>query len=303
MKVLIADKINEKSLDLFSPHEIGSDYRPEITPYDFLQAIPEYDGLIVRSRTKVTGEVIRKAASLKIIGRVGSGVDNIDVAAAKTKNVTVVNAPDSNSQSVAEHAVGLMLALLRKYPSAFSSMKEGLWLKKELTGSELNGKTVGIVGYGRIGKIVGKIVTAFGAKVVIFSRSYQICTLPALFEKSDIITIHLPFTTDTEKIITYSLMSKMKPGAYLVNTSRGEITDEEGLYKLLTARAIAGAALDVFSEEPLPADSKFRKLDNCILTPHISASTKEALIRGSITVVNDVINVLSGREAENPVVK
>jgi len=301
MKILISDKITESALSLLKDSQIDFDYQPEVSFAELTASIPLYDALIVRSRTKVVKEIIDRGKNLKIIGRVGSGVDNIDTEAAQNKHIIVVNAPDANSEAVAELTIGLMLSLLRKLNRAFSSMKEGLWLKKELGGSELCGKTVGIVGYGHIGKKVARLVSAFGANVLVYSRSHQTCTKEELFKQSDIITFHLALNNETKGFINKELITLMKPTAFIINASRGEILDEETLYQMLAEKKIAGAALDVFWQEPLPVESRWRKLDNVILTPHIGASTKEALVRASITVLHDVINVLKGGKPQNQV--
>lgn len=301
MRLLISDKISDSSFSLLRDNNIDFDYLPEITPDELLTLVSKYQALVVRSRTKVTKEVIGSGINLKAIGRAGSGVDNIDIEAAREKNIIVVNAPDANSTAVAELTVGLMLSLLRMIPQAVSSMDKGLWLKKELSGSELNGKMVGILGYGHVGSRVGKIVSAFWAKVIIHSRSYQTVDYKELFKLSDIVTIHLALNKDTRGCVTKDILELMKPTTILINTSRGEIIDEEALYKHLSEKKIAGAALDVYWQEPLPPDSRWRKLDNVILTPHIAASTKEALSRASITVVEDVVRVLKGERPKNGV--
>ncbi len=296
MKVLISDKIDDSSLSQFTQNNISYDYQPEITPVDLAIKISDYEALMVRSRTKVTKDIIEKGKKLQIIGRVGSGVDNIDMDVARERKITVVNASDANSQAVAEHTVGLILSVLRQYPLAFSSMQEGLWLKKDLKGTEISGKTVGILGYGNIGKRVDKMVQTFGAKVIIHSRSYQTVTLQELFAKSDILTIHLALNSETRGCVTRWLLDLMKPSAILINTSRGEIIDEEALYQRLAANKIKGAALDVYSREPLPIDSKLRLLDNLVLTPHIGAATQEALTRASQTVVDDIVRFTKGEK-------
>lgn len=301
MKVLISDKINEFVFTSFQLKNIDYDYLPEITPQDLLLKIKDYQALIVRSRTKVTKEIISAGQNLKIIGRVGSGVDNIDTEAAKSRKIIVVNAPDANSQAVAELTIGLILSLLRHIPKAVTSMKNGLWLKKELGGSELSGKTVGIVGYGHVGKKIESIMRAFGAHPLIYSRSFQTSTLDHLFEVSDFVTLHLTLSPKTKGLVDGKLLGMMKPTAYLINASRGEIIDEEALYDILDNDKIAGCALDVFWQEPLPVDSRWRKLDNVILTPHIGASTKEALKKGTETVIQDIITVLKGGKAKNQV--
>lgn len=301
MKVLISDKISQSAIDLLKGNKIDFDYLPEISGEELLKTIPQYHALIVRSRTKVTKEIILAGKNLKIIGRVGTGVDNIDVAICKQHKILIVNAPDANSQAVAELTLGLMLSLLRHIPKAASSMKDGLWLKKELGGSELSGKTVGIVGYGHIGKKVELLACSFGAHTLIYSRSHKTATLLELFAKSDIVTLHIAMTAETKAMVGGKLLALMKPTAILINASRGEIIDEGALYKVLSEKKIAGAALDVYSQEPLPIDSDFRKLDNVILTPHIGAATREALEKASIAVVNDIINTINGGRPRNQV--
>lgn len=301
MKVLISDKINEKALSLFKQNGIDYDYQPEITPDDLLKIIPNYQALIVRSRTKVSKEIIFAGKNLKIIGRVGSGVDNIDAETCKKKKIAVVNAPDANSQAVAELTIGLMISLLRNIPRADCSMKKGLWLKKELKGTELLGKTVGIVGYGHVGKRIEKLVKAFGAKVLFFSRRRKNCTLKQLFQNADIISLHVALTPKTKGMVEAKLLGILKPTAFLINTSRGDVIEEKALTVALSEKKIAGAALDVYSEEPLSINSPLRKLENVILTPHIGASTKEALSRATKVVIEDVIRVLKGKKVENHV--
>lgn len=301
MKVLISDKIDDSSLSIFSENNIPYDYQPEITPVDLTAVISDYEALMVRSRTKVTKEIIEKGKKLQIIGRVGSGVDNIDMDAARKRKIIVVNARDANSQAVAEHTVGLMLAVLRQYQKAFSSMREGFWLKKELSGGEISGKTVGILGYGNIGKKVEQLAECFGAKVIVHSRSLQTADLKELFVRSDILTIHLALNHKTKGYVTKDLLDLMRPSSMLINTSRGEIIDEEALYERLASKKIRGAALDVFSTEPLSVDSKLRKLDNLVLTPHIGASTCEALARASLTVAEDLVRFAKGEKPENQI--
>jgi len=299
MRLLICDKIHPLAIEFLQHNKIAYEYRPEILLPALLNSIHNYEGILVRSRTKVTRDVIEKAVNLKFIGRVGSGVDNIHMESAKAKNITVVNAPDGNSQAVAEHTIGLMIALLRHYPKAFTSMKEGMWLKKELTGSELSGKTVGIVGFGHVGKRVEALVRAFGAKVLIFSKSSHTISLAELFKQSDIITVHCSLTPQTKGMITRELIATMKPSAYLINTSRGEIVDEGALFDALKNHSIAGAALDVFWEEPLPMDSHWRQLPRVILTPHIGAATHEALEKASMTIAQDIARFVKGEKVEN----
>lgn len=291
--ILIADKIDKSIVDqVKNPNKFSFDYQPEITPQDLIKIIPNYQGLVVRSRTKVTQEVIDKGHSLKIIGRVGSGLDNIDVAEAKKRKIIVINSPESNSEAVTELTLGLLLSLLRKLPLAYSSMNDGLWLKKDLKGEEIEGKKVGIIGFGHIGKRVAKILTAFGAKVDYFSRSKKTNSLKYIFKHSDIITVHLPLNNNTKNFVNAYLLSLMKPSSYFINISRGGVVEEKALFKMLQEKKIAGAALDVFWQEPLPPGSPWRKLPNVILTPHIGASTGEALRKGTKMIIDGIIKIL-----------
>lgn len=297
--VLIADKIDKSIVDqIKNKSKITFDYQPEITPQDLIKIIPNYQGLIVRSRTKVTQEVIDQGHGLKVIGRVGSGLDNIDIAEAKKRKIAIVNSPESNSEAVAELTIALILSLLRKLPFAYSSMTDGLWLKKELKGEEFEGKKVGVIGYGHIGKRVVKLLTAFGAKVNHYSRSYKSNSLKYIFKHSDIITIHLPLTNQTKNFVNGELLSLMKPTSFLVNTSRGGVVEEKILFKMLQEKKIFGAALDVFWQEPLPPTSPWRKLPNVILTPHIAASTSEALKKGTQIVIDDIVRIVSTKSTK-----
>lgn len=289
MTILISDSIAEETLSYLKSQEIEFDYLPKIEPEKLLEIIPDYQGLIVRSRTKVTNAIIQAGKNLKVIGRVGSGLDNIDLKTAKLKNIKIINSPDANAQSVAEHTVGLMLASLRNYKKAFMSMSQGLWLKAELSGTELNGQTVGIIGYGRIGQKVEKILSAFGAKMQIYSKEN---VLADWVKNLDILTIHLPLTSETKGLISEKVLRNMKPSVLIINTARGEIIDEQALVQLIKVKKIGGAALDVFVNEPLNRESELRKLDQVILTPHLGASTKEGLLRGSMTVVENIAKIL-----------
>jgi D-3-phosphoglycerate dehydrogenase len=296
MKILIADPTDEAARKYIAEQHISVTYQPEISAEELLQQIPDYQSVMIRSRTKVTKEVIEAGKSLTIIGRIGSGYDNIDVASAKARGITVVNAPDANSVAVAELTMGLIFSLLRQIPRAINSMKEGKWLKDDLWGNELSGKTVGIVGYGYIGKHVSQYLQAFGAHVQIFSRHYQTITLEELFKTSDIITLHTSLNAETKGMINKELITSMKPIAYLLNVSRGPVIDEEAVFAALSEKKIAGAALDVFEKEPLPADSRWRALENVILTPHIGAASREALAKASMSVAKDIVTALQGGE-------
>jgi len=291
-KILIADKVDKSVIDQIKNPKFTFNYQPEITPQELIKIIPEYQGLIVRSRTKVTAEIIDKGHTLRVIGRVGSGLDNIDCTEAKKRKVTVVNSPDSNSESVMELTLGLILSLLRKLSPSYLSMSQGLWLKRNFKGQELGGKKVGVIGFGHVGKSVVKILIAFGAKVDYYSRTQKTNSLKYIFKHSDIITVHLPLNNATKNLINNDLLSLMKPTSFFINTSRGGVIEEKSLFKLLQEKKIAGVALDVFWQEPLPPVSPWRKLPNVILTPHIGASTNEALEKGTKTVIDEIIKIL-----------
>src|SRR3989338_6092886 len=291
--ILITDKIDKSVIDqIKNPNKFFFDYQPEITPQDLIKIIPNYQGLVVRSRTKFTQEVIDKGHNLKVIGRVGSGLDNIEVKEAKKRKIVIVNSPESNSEAVSELTLALILSLLRKLSLAYSSMNSGLWIKKELKGEEVEGKKVGVVGFGHIGKRVARILTAFGAKVDYYSRTKKTNSLKYIFKHCDIITVHLPLNNNTKNLVNSDLLSLMKPTSFFINTSRAGVVEEKVLFKLLEQKKISGAALDVFWQEPLPPVSPWRKLPNVILTPHIAASTSEALKKGTKTVIDEVIKIL-----------
>jgi len=292
INILIADKIDKSVIDQIKNSKFFFDYKPEITPEELLKTISNYEALVVRSRTKVTKEVIDLGHNLKIIGRVGSGLDNIDLVEIQKRKIKVINSPESNSEAVTELAIGLILSLLRKLSSSYSSMSQGLWLKRDFKGQELGGKKVGVIGFGHIGKSVAKILTAFGAKVDYYSRTQKTNSLKYIFKHSDIITVHLPLNNATKNLINNDLLSLMKPTSFFINTSRGGVVEEKSLFKLLQEKKIAGAALDVFWQEPLPPVSSWRKLPNVILTPHIGASNNEALEKGTKTVIDEIIKIL-----------
>lgn len=301
MKVLVADPTNQEAISYFKDNSVEVSYQPQISPTDLTSHISDYDALMVRSRTKVTKDVITKGKNLKVVARIGSGYDNIDVQSCREKNITVVNAPDANSSAVAEIAAGLIISYLRNLPRTITSMKEGLWIKNEIWGEEICGKTVGVVGYGHVGKKVANILQAFGANVLINSRNFHNSSLREIFSRSDIVTIHLSLNDETRGCITQSLLSEMKQTALFVNLARAQLVDEEALYETLKQKKIKGAVLDVFWQEPLPSDSKWRKLDNVILTPHIGAATYEAHKKASLTAAMDVVRVLKGKKPVNSI--
>jgi len=279
------------------------DDKSGISADELLKVIPEYDALIVRGRTKVTATVLDTASNLKVVGRAGVGVDNIDLEAAKKHNVTVVNAPSSTSLAVAELTFGLLLALAREIPKADATMKQGQWIKKELDGVELNGKTLGVIGYGRIGMELGKRAAAFGMNVIAYDpliseddiqiRGAEPVSIHDLYAWSDFISLHLPLNVQTRDFIGPMAFSEMKDGVRIVCAARGGIIDEAALVSALNNGKVAGAALDVFGVEP-PGLTETVLHPRVIVTPHIGAQTAEAQSRASEDIANEVLAALRG---------
>jgi D-3-phosphoglycerate dehydrogenase / 2-oxoglutarate reductase len=298
MNILISDPCEKEAIDYLKSQGLSIIYKPDIKAKDLGNEVRDIGGWMVRSRTLVTADLIKKAPNLKVVGRIGSGYDNIDVDYCRSKNITVVNAPDANSEAVAELTVALIISLLRQLPRAYKSMDKGEWLKDDLWGHELSGLTVGIVGHGYVGTKVEKIVSTIGANVQVFSRRLKTCTLEDLFTSSDIISLHISLTPETKGLIGLRLLNLMKPTAYIINISRGKVVDEDALFTVLKNNKIAGAALDVFHDEPLPVLSRWRNLPNVIITPHIGAATREALKKASVTVAEDIFRVLKNGKAK-----
>lgn len=303
MKVLVTEKLSEAGLELLR-RDFQVDVRPELASAGLAEAIGGYDALIVRSQTRVTQEVLEAAETLKVIARAGIGLDNVDVEAATRKGVIVVNAPQSNIVSAAEHTIALMLAQARNIPQADAALRQGRWQRSAFQGVELQGKTLGVIGIGRVGSIVAQRAAAFGMRVIAFDpyvpreRAKEMGvelmpTLEALLVQSDFITIHLPRTPETEGLIGDHELSMVKPGARLINTARGGIVDEAALVKALEDGRLAGAALDVFEQEPL-TDSPLFRLPNVVVTPHLGASTAEAQDKAGVTVAEMVRLALRG---------
>ncbi len=300
--ILIADGLKEIGQAIL--HSSASvDDRTGISPEELLQGIKEYDAMIVRSRTKVTAQVLAAAERLKVVGRAGVGVDNIDLEAAKAHGVTVVNAPTSTSLAVAELTLGLMLAMAREIPRADAGMKAGEWLKKELGGMELYGKTLGVIGMGRIGSEVGKRAAAFGMSALgydplipaeeIKRRGAEPVSLDGLYARSDFISLHLPLTDETRSMVAEQAFGRMKRGVRILCAARGGIIDESALLAALESGQVAGAALDVFASEP-PGASGLVRHPKVIATPHVGAQTVEAQSRAAEDIANEVLAALNG---------
>jgi D-3-phosphoglycerate dehydrogenase len=301
-KVIVCDAIDEIGVTILKKAGLVVDYKPEIDPDELLGAVREFDVIIVRSRTKITKEVIDAAPNVKIIARVGVGLDNINTEYAESKGIKVLNASEAAMNAVSELVVGHMIALSRGIPKANDGMKNGKWLKKELVGSELRGKYLGIIGVGNIGRNLGRIakclrMNLIGYDIFPINQDYvrevnMIKTdLKTLLENSDFVSCHVPLTEKTRHLINSETLSYMKPTSFLINTSRGEIIDENSLLKALTDKKIAGAALDVFEVEP-PTNTELVKLPNIICSPHIAAQTKEAQGLASTVIAEKVIQTL-----------
>ena len=285
LKIVVADELPESALELLRTEGWYIDARTGRSPADLAKDLADADGLLVRSATKVTKELLAAAGHLRVVGRAGTGVDNIDVAAASGRGVLVVNAPGANSISVAEHACALMLALARMVPAADQAMKDGKWEKKKLMGTELRGKTLGIAGLGRIGQEVAQRARAFGMRIVAHdpfisaeiasTLGVELLTLDQLCATADYISLHLPLTGETKHLFNDNRFSNCKRGLRLINTARGELIEEAALQRAIESGIVEGAGLDVFENEP-PKDWALAKLPQVVATPHIAASTEEA---------------------------
>ncbi len=286
MKVLVCDPIDMEGINILRREGFDVDFKPSITEDELLGTIGKYDVLLVRGRTKVTRQMLERGEQLKVIGRVGAGLDNIDLKASEERGITVLNTPEALADSVAELTFGLILAVSRRIAFADRAMKEGKWLKKELEGMLLKGKTLGIIGLGNIGWSVAKIGRSIGMKVLVTKRTppkpelivelgAEFVSLDNLLSSSDIVSIHVPLTPETRHLISSRELSLMKDEAILINTSRGGVVDEKALLEALKSGKLYGAALDVYETEP-PTNLELVTLPNVVCTPHIGAQTKEA---------------------------
>lgn len=300
-RVLVTDPLDEAGLARLREY-FDVDTRYDLSEEELEAIIPEYDALVVRSRTKVTARIIEAGKRLRVIGRAGSGLDNIDVSAARAMGIEVRNCPDATSVAVAEHTFALILALARRITEADRSMKEGRWEKKRLKGISLRGKTIGIIGFGRIGRQVARLAHGFGMHVLVnqprltpeLALEAQVtpCDLPVLLRESDVVTLHVPLRPENVGLIGRQELALMKPTAFLINTARGELVDEEALLEALNEGRIAGAGLDVFAREPA-LDHPLAKHPKVVATPHIGASTTEAQRDAALAIADQIIEVLT----------
>ena len=280
-------------------------------PETIAALIKEANGVVLRTTSKITREMILSAPNLEVISRTGVGVDNVDVKAASEGGVRVCNLPNLNNISVAEQAVALLVGLAKALPHLDAAVREGNWSKRNANKSaELHGKTLGVIGFGRIGCRVGQMMShGFGMKVLAYDpyvsasgpgdSDVRFCELEEVLAQGDFVTIHLPATPQTQGLLTRERLGMMKPSAYLINTARGSVVDEAALVEILQQGKIAGAGLDVFETEPLPADHPLMKLDNVILSPHAAALTRECVIRAAVEAAQAVLDVFSGGEPKN----
>lgn len=301
-KILITDGLNESGQLMLRQAAAVAD-RPDISAEELLKVVGAYEALIVRGRTKVTPEVFAAGKKLKVVGRAGVGVDNINLPAAKEHGVMVVNAPKSTTLAVAELTFGLMLAVARSIPRADIAMKKGEWIKKQLEGVELRGKTLGIIGMGNIGSAVGRMATALGMNVIgcdpriigdeIEARGAKQVTLKELYDTADFITLHVPLNESTRGMINAQSLGQMKKGVRLICAARGGVIDEAALLEALNSGQVAAAGLDVFEKEP-PGLTDLIAHPNVVATPHIGAQTEEAQVRAAEDIATEVLRALRG---------
>jgi len=314
MKVLVADELSPRGIEtLRKANGLTVDVKLGLKPAELKSILGDYQALAVRSATKVTADVLEGAKALKVIGRAGVGVDNIDVEAASRQNIIVMNTPGGNSMAVAELTLAMLLALPRQLVQAVGSTKSGKWEKKKFaSGHELFQKTVGILGLGNIGSLVAQRCLAFGMTVLVYDPhpseaarklglSVQFVSLEELVRRADFLTIHVPANEKTHNLVGASLFAQMKKGAYLVNCARGGIVDEAALAVALQDGTLAGAAMDVFSTEPPPADYPLLALDNFLATPHLGASTEEGQLACANQLAEQLVEFLQRGVVRNAV--
>jgi len=304
MKILVSDNLEQSCIDILVREGFTVDNRPGLPHGDLEKIINAYDGLVVRSATKVTADVISRAENMKVIGRAGTGVDNIDLAAATRRGILVMNTPGGNTISAAEHTVSLLLAMARNIPQANMSLVRGEWERKKFTGTEVYEKTLGVIGFGKIGKEVALRCQGFGMQVVVYDPvvakdvtgklNMELVSLEELFRRADFITVHTPLTEATRGLLNDATLAKCKKGVRVVNCARGGIIDEGALYRALESGQVAGAALDVFEQEP-PLNNPLVGHPRVVVTPHLGASTEEAQEKVAIQIAHQLADALHGR--------
>jgi D-3-phosphoglycerate dehydrogenase len=302
-RVLLSDTLAQQGIDVLKSHpKLQVDINTGLKPEQLAEIIAPYDALVVRSSTKVTREIIERASSLKVIGRAGVGVDNVDLDASTRRGIVVMNSPLGNSVTTAEHAISMMMAMARHIPAANAALKAGKWERNKFTGTEVCNKTLGVIGLGNIGRIVADRAQGLKMKVIGYDPiltveaaariGVELVSLEEIFARSDFITVHTPLTDDTRGIVGADAFRKMKPGVRVINCARGGIVDEQALCDALASGKVAGAALDVFVEEPPPKDHPLLKLDSVIATPHLGAATGEAQVQVAVDIAHQVSEFL-----------
>jgi D-3-phosphoglycerate dehydrogenase len=311
MKVLVSDSLSEVGVEIFKETSgIDVDVNIGLTPEELKGIIGQYDGLAIRSATKVTADILAAAKNLKVIGRAGIGLDNVDIPAASQRGIVVMNTPEGNTITTAEHTIAMIMALSRNIPQATASLKEGKWEKKKLQGRELFNKTLGLIGAGHIGRIVADRAKGMKMKVIVYdpyikperieALDLEPVSFDELLQRADYISIHTPKTDETTNMINRQTISKMKTGAMLINCARGGIVNEDDLYQALKAGHLRGAGIDVFSKEP-PGETKLMRLPNFICTPHLGASTMEAQDNVAKDVADQIVAYLLHGTVKNAV--
>ncbi|MBI5642667.1 MAG: phosphoglycerate dehydrogenase [Deltaproteobacteria bacterium] len=312
MKILISDSMSGKAVEILkNTPGLDVDVITGLKPDELKAKIKEYHGLVVRSATKVTAEIIEAAENLKVVGRAGTGVDNVDMSAATKKGIVVMNTPGGNTVTTAEHAVSMMMALARKIPQATASMRRGEWEKKKFEGTEITGKTLGILGVGNIGGVVASRALGLRMNVIAYDPfispeaadklGISLVTMDELFKKSDFISVHVPLMAETKNLLNAEAFKKMKKGVKIVNCARGGILNEADLAEAIKAKIVSGAALDVFEKEPPPADNPVLQLEEVIMTPHLGASTFEAQENVAIAIAEQIADYLTTGTIRNAV--
>lgn len=310
-KVLVSDPLGSGGLEILKKEtQLVVDERTGLSPEELKKIIGNYDAIIVRSGTKLTKEIIEEAHRMKVIGRAGVGVDNVDLDAATKKGIIVMNTPEGNTISTAEHTMSLLLSLARNIPQAHESLQKGEWKRTHFVGAEVDGKVLGVIGVGRVGREVAKRAKAFGMRVIgydpfiatesIRQLGVEFVELEELFKTSDFITLHVPGTKQTEKMINRKAIALMKKGVFIINCARGSLVDEKALYEALKSGRVRGAALDVFETEP-PKNNPLLELDRVVATPHLGAATQEAQEHVALSVAEQVVDALLERGIRNAV--
>lgn len=310
-KVLVSDNLGEAGIELFrNASGIAVDVKTGLKPDELKAIIGEYDALVIRSATKVTADVIEAAKKLKVVGRAGIGLDNVDIPTATKHGVIVMNTPGGNVVTTAEHAIALMMAMTRNIPQGTASLKAGKWEKKNLQGREICGKTLGVIGYGKIGSIVADRARGLKMRVIVYDPfvnheliekvGFESVSLDTLYQTADFITVHVPKLKDTIGFINKEAFAKMKPGVMIINCARGGIVNEADLYEAMRSGKVAGAALDVFETEP-PGQSPLFELEHLICTPHLGASTLEAQTNVAVAIAEQIIDYLQNGTIRNAV--